>query len=71
MEYTSLDLMSTEEIVKYLGRNRFRSIIFAGVKSSNNKNEATIATYVKGREDLGIMIDDIHKEVAKFRDKDE
>lgn len=59
-----IDFMTTEEIVKYLG-TRYESLICSGVKKDNHK-DITVATFVKGKEHLEIVLDDVSGKVRSF-----
>jgi hypothetical protein len=69
MEVNPLDLMSTQEILEYLGRNRFRSIACAGVPNSNNENEVTVACFIRGAKFIDIIKDDLNTKIEKFKDE--
>jgi hypothetical protein len=69
MEVNSLDLMSTQEILEYLGRKRYRSMACAGVPNSNNENEVTVSCYVRGIKFIDIVQDDLNQKINKFKDE--
>jgi len=69
MEINQLDLMSTQEILEYLGRKRFRSMACAGVPNSNSESEVSVSCYVKGAKFIDIVQDDLNQKITKFKEE--
>jgi hypothetical protein len=69
MDFNQLDLMSTQEILEYLGRKRFRSMACGGVPNSNNENEVSVSCFVKGVRFIDIVQDDMNQKINKFKEE--
>jgi hypothetical protein len=65
----NIEDMETAEIVKYLG-TRYDSLICAGATVSRS-GSVTVGTYLRGREALPYVLDDVKYKVEQFLEKPE
>jgi len=67
-----LDLMSTKDILIYLGRNRFDGMVCAGVPRSNSQQTANVNCMIKGsKENIELIQMDMNTQVTQFLTKPE
>lgn len=59
-----IEEMETEEIVRYLS-TRYESLICAGA-TLGRAGSVTVGTYLKGRECMPYVMDDVEKKVEDF-----
>jgi hypothetical protein len=64
---STLDLMTTREIIEYLGRKRFMSLAIAGIPPTNSSKDIKVISYVTGRKNVECVQQDLNEKIEKFK----
>jgi len=66
----SIDLMTTEEILEYLSKERYSSIISIGVLKGNRNNALEVNGCFNGKDDeIDVLIDELLLKIKNLSDQ--